>query len=76
MFSQAIEWEHCTKNPVKRIKFKKENNSRTRFLEKEELQELLKYCHPLLQSIVLVAVNTGMRREEIWGEPLRLDRKK
>lgn len=65
MFSQAIEWEYATKNPVKKIKFKKENNSRTRFLEKEELQELLKHCHPVLRSIVLVAVNTGMRRDEI-----------
>lgn len=65
MFSMAIEWEHATENPVKKIKFEKENNSRTRFLEKEELKALLDNCHPVLRAIVLVAVNTGMRREEI-----------
>ena len=65
MFSLAIEWEHATENPVKKVKFEKENNSRTRFLEKEELKALLDNCHPVLRAIVLVAVNTGMRREEI-----------
>ncbi len=65
MFSLAIEWEHAKDNPVKKVKFEKENNSRTRFLEKEELKALLDNCHPVLRAIVLVAVNTGMRREEI-----------
>ena len=65
MFSQAIEWGHSKENPVKKVKFDKEKNSRTRFLEKEELTALLDNCHPVLRAIVLVAVNTGMRREEI-----------
>ena len=65
MFRLAIDWEYAKENPVKKIKFEKENNSRTRFLEKEELKKLLDCCHPLLKAIVLVAVNTGMRKEEI-----------
>jgi len=65
MFSLAIEWGQAKDNPVKKVKFDKENNSRTRFLEKEELTKLLDNCHPVLRAIVLVAVNTGMRREEI-----------
>ena len=65
MFSQAIEWGHAKENPVKKIKFEKENNNRTRFLEAEELKRLLDNCHPKLRAIILVAVNTGMRRGEI-----------
>ena len=65
MFSLAIEWEHAKDNPVKKVKFDKENNSRTRFLEKEELTRLLECCHPVLRAIVLVAVNTGMRKGEL-----------
>jgi len=65
MFSRAVEWGHAKDNPVKKVKFEKENNSRVRFLEKDELKKLLDHCHPSLKAIVLVAVNTGMRKEEI-----------
>jgi len=65
MFSRAVEWGYAKENPVKKVKFEKENNSRVRFLEKDELKKLLDHCHPTLKAIVLVAVNTGMRKEEI-----------
>ena len=65
MFSRAVEWGYAKENPVKKVKFEKENNSRVRFLEKDELKKLLDHCHPMLKAIVLVAVNTGMRKEEI-----------
>ncbi len=65
MFRLAIEWGHATENPVKKIKFEKENNSRVRFLEKEDLKRLIECCNPGLKPIVLLAVNTGMRKAEI-----------
>ena len=43
----------------------KENNSRLRFLEKEELKKLFDCCSDELKPIVLLAVNTGMRKAEI-----------
>ena len=65
MFRLAIEWDHATENPVKKIKFEKENNSRVRFLEKEELKKVLDFCGPRLKPVVILAVNTGMRKAEI-----------
>ncbi len=65
MFNWAIEWEYVRENPVKKVKFDKENNQRLRFLEREELKKLLDCCSDVLKSIVLFAVNTGMRKAEI-----------
>jgi integrase len=78
MFNRAIEWDKATENPCKRVKMLKENNKRLRFLEKEEIGRLLgaidelmlinkhdQYIH--LKPIIIVALNTGMRKGEILG---------
>lgn len=65
MFNRAIEWGYAKDNPVKKVKLDKENNARVRFLEKEELKRLLEHCGDKLKAIVLLAVNTGMRKGEI-----------
>jgi len=65
LFSKAIEWDKATENPVKKVKLFKENNQRVRFLEKEELKLLLDACREPVRSIVVFAVNTGMRLSEI-----------
>lgn len=65
MFSKAIEWNKAIDNPVKRVKLFKENNKRIRYLEKEEIVKLLKHCRGYLTPIVIIAINTGMRRGEI-----------
>jgi len=53
------------KNPVKQIKFYKENNKRLRYLEPEEINRLLQECSEHLRPIVILALNTGMRLGEI-----------
>lgn len=78
MFNRAIEWDKATENPCKKVKMFKENNKRLRFLEKEEIRKLLEaidglmlvnkhdqYIH--LKPIIIVALNTGMRKGEILG---------
>jgi len=65
MFSKATTWGKFNgPNPVKGIKLFREE-SRLRFLEKEEIATLLKYCNGYLYLIVTVALHTGMRKSEI-----------
>lgn len=80
MFNLGIEWELVTKNPVvsKSIRFDKEK-SRGRTLEDDEFSRLLQACSGQLYQIVIVALNTGMRRGEILGlkwEHIKLDQGK
>jgi len=67
MFSKAIEWGFIKENPAKPVKLFKENNRRLRFLSEEEINKLLSACHGYLKDIVIVALNTGMRRGEIFN---------
>ncbi|MFH0732203.1 MAG: site-specific integrase [Candidatus Omnitrophota bacterium] len=67
MFNRAIEWGKAKENPVKKVKLFRENNKRLRYLEKEEIVKLLANSNKHLRSIVVVALNTGMRKGEILG---------
>lgn len=68
IFNMGIEWELVYKNPVasKLIRFDKEK-PRNRILDNDQLARLLEVCSGQLRQIVLVAINTGMRRGEIFG---------
>lgn len=59
------EWEWCEQNPVARVSMEKENNKRDRWLNEEEVMQLLEACAPWLHDLVLFALNTGMRMGEI-----------
>ncbi|MEW6063243.1 MAG: tyrosine-type recombinase/integrase [Nanoarchaeota archaeon] len=71
MFTKAIEWNKATENPVKKVKLFKEKNARLRYLSEEEIAQLLKACDklkrkaPHLKLLVLMALTTGMRRNEM-----------
>ena len=67
MFNMAIKWGYAEKNPVKEVKLFKENNERLRYLSAEEEDALIEACAPHLRPIVIVALNTGMRKGEIFG---------
>jgi len=68
MFTKANEWEMLGDEGLRRIrKVRKlqEHNARLRYLSAEECQTLAAACDPHLHPVIVTAINTGMRREEI-----------
>lgn len=68
MFTKACDWNMVEEEVLKRIrkvKMIQENNRRLRYLTKEECQRLVNACSNHLKPIVITALNTGMRKEEI-----------
>ncbi len=65
MFNMAIRDGEADTNPVKEVKFFKEDNKKERILTSEEIQRLLAECNDHLKPIVVLALNTGMRLREI-----------
>jgi integrase len=68
MFTKAINWEIVRDNPAKKVPMGKEE-PRIRFLSKEEISHLLDAAEsdraPYLMPILVLALNTGMRKGEI-----------
>ena len=66
MFNRAIDWgDYNLAHPMRRIKLFKENNARDRYLREGEIEALLKVCQEPLRSVVILALNTGLRQSEI-----------
>ena len=66
-FSKTKEWGKMRSNPIPSVTLFKVDNKRTRYLEKEEIARLIHACPDYLRRIVLVALNTGMRKSKILG---------
>lgn len=66
MFNIAITWGYADKNPVRGIRFYSEKDAqRDRVLTREEEDCLLGVASERLRPILIVALNTGMRKGEI-----------
>lgn len=68
MFTKAVEWDMVEEETLKRVrraKMLEENNRRLRYLSKDECHALINACDGHLKPIVIMAMNTGMRKGEI-----------
>lgn len=71
LFKSAGNWEWTQSNPVREATRHREPPGRVRYLSDEERERLLSACqnsiYPHLHLIVVLALSTGMRREELLG---------
>ena len=67
MMRKAVDWGYLESNPAGSIKQERESPPEYDFLTEDEIDRLLENCGtPQLRAIVTVAVNTGLRRGEIF----------
>jgi integrase len=67
---KAYQWEMVGEETLKRVrnvKLLEENNRRLRYLSQTECQTLIHNCQGSTKGIVVMALNTGMRKGEILG---------
>jgi integrase len=65
MFNLAIKWGKAGNNPVKEVKFFREDPFKERVLCQEEIDKLISECPVQIRPIVVTALHTGMRLREI-----------
>ena len=67
-FTKAYDWEMIDEDILKRVRKVKQlkgENKRLRYLSENEAERLISHCEPYLKPIVIMALNTGMRKSEI-----------
>ena len=61
----AVDWNKLASFPLKKIVLEKVNNTRTRVLDPDEETRLMEHAAGRLKPMIVLALNTGMRRGEI-----------
>jgi integrase len=68
MFNLAIDWSFAEENPVQKVKlFSEKDRQKERIITEEEEARLLAACPNYVRPIIDTALNTGMRRGEIFN---------
>jgi integrase len=68
MIRKAVDWEMLDEGTLLRVRKAKalqENNRRLRYLSGDEAKVLIQACSDHLKPIIITALNTGCRKEEI-----------
>jgi len=65
IFNKAIEWGRVESSPAAKVKKFREQNQKERILTENEARRLLEACGPGLRPIIIIGLNTGMRKDEI-----------
>lgn len=65
LFSLAVENKRLFVNPCSTLKKLRIENPPERYLTKDEEAKLLAVCNPVLKAIIITALHTGMRQNEI-----------
>jgi len=65
LLSKAVEWGVLSENIGTRVKLLKVQNQSLRYLSGEELKSLLDAASRYLKSLIILAVNTGLRKGEL-----------
>ena len=70
LYKKFTEWKYISKNPMESIKMLKEPPGVIRYLDEEELftlKQALEKAPIYLRALVIVALNTGMRKGELMA---------
>lgn len=65
LFTKAVEWGRLETSPGTNVKKLKEANYKERILTQDEAEILLSRTNPRARPVLILALNTGMRRGEI-----------
>ena len=65
MYNLGIKWGMFEKNPVQKVRFFKEDPYNFKYLNLGEASKLIAHCNDHIRPIVVMALNTGMRKAEI-----------
>lgn len=78
MLNKAVFWGMIDENPFSRFRefeeriFLEEDNNRVRFLEEDEIRQLLSVSPAYLNNIIKAAILTGLRKGDLlnlkWGD--------
>ena len=66
-YGRAIRWGWATRNPFVDIILNQQGDERIRWLTAEEEVPLLEACQPWLRDIVILGLDTGLRRGNLVG---------
>ena len=69
MFTMAVRWGRMSEHPLRQVKLLREDNRMERILSSEEETKFLAAANEPMQTILLVALNTGMRLGKILTLP-------
>ncbi|MDR2427221.1 MAG: tyrosine-type recombinase/integrase [Endomicrobium sp.] len=66
IFNKAVEWKYLQESPTKSVKYIKQPIRPPRFLNEEEVKNLLKTATGFYKDMIIIALYTGFRISEVY----------